>query len=145
MGPAQQRHPQQQAHRSATPPAACCSQLVGACLPPLQFRAHAPLPPCPPTTRLQVYEHLVPLVVAAADPLPLSQFTQKCCDVLLPVLEKERELGAHAFKSQFGRLNEFVCPELARRAGLADSGFNREAKTVRALRCPPARLPALPA
>lgn len=84
-----------------------------------------------PDIQRTVYEHLVPLVVAAADPLPLSQFTQKCCDVLLPVLEKERELGAHAFKSQFGRLNEFVCPELARRAGLADSGFNREAKTVR--------------
>lgn len=28
------------------------------------------------------------------------------------------------------RLNEFVCPELARRAGLSDSGYDRHAKAV---------------
>ncbi|KAL4856994.1 Protein Trigalactosyldiacylglycerol 1 [Chlorella vulgaris] len=78
-----------------------------------------------------VYNILLPLVVAADKPLPVSQFTQKCADILLPALEKGQELSAHGFKSQWGRLNEFVCPELARLAGLGDSGFNRDAKTVR--------------
>lgn len=28
------------------------------------------------------------------------------------------------------RLNEYVCPELARRVGLADSGYDRQEKVV---------------
>lgn len=46
---------------------------------------------------------LTPLVVPAPEPIPLSTFTQKCCDVLLPVLERQQELGPHEFKSQVGR------------------------------------------
>ncbi|KAL4435440.1 hypothetical protein ABPG77_006202 [Micractinium sp. CCAP 211/92] len=84
-----------------------------------------------PDVQKKVYEVLTPLVVAAPEPIPLSTFTQKCCDLLLPVLEREQELGPHEFKSQWGRLNEFVCPELARRAGLGDSGYSREHKTVK--------------
>ena len=67
--------------------------------------AHYPLPPLPPylpchqTTvplpqprpRPQVYRVLGPLAVRAADPIPLSQFTQKVCDALLPVLERQQE------------------------------------------------------
>ncbi|KAL4419804.1 hypothetical protein ABPG75_006902 [Micractinium tetrahymenae] len=84
-----------------------------------------------PDIQKKVYEVLAPLVVAAQEPIPLSTFTQKCCDLLLPVLERQQELGPHEFKSQWGRLNEFVCPELARRAGLGDGGYSREHKTVK--------------
>lgn len=46
----------------------------------------SPAPPAPalPSCR-QVYNTLVPLVVAVDKPISLSLFTQKCCDVLLPV------------------------------------------------------------
>lgn len=54
----------------------------------------------PPTRPSQVYDVLTPLVVAAPDPIPLSTFTQKCCDLLLPLLERQQELGPHEFKSQ---------------------------------------------
>ncbi len=57
-------------------------------------------PGLPPSLPCQVYEVLTPLVVAAPEPIPLSTFTQKCCDLLLPVLEREQELGPHEFKSQ---------------------------------------------
>ena len=50
---------------------------------------------------------LTPLASVADPPIPLSTFTQKCCDVLLPVLERAQELSAHEFKSQWGRLNEY--------------------------------------
>lgn len=50
-----------------------------------------------------MYGTLAPLVVAAERPIPLSNFTQKCCDVLLPVLERSASLGPHEFKSQWGR------------------------------------------
>lgn len=46
----------------------------------------SPAPPAPalPSCR-QVYNTLAPLVVAVDKPISLSLFTQKCCDVLLPV------------------------------------------------------------
>ncbi|PRW33620.1 hypothetical protein C2E21_7631 [Chlorella sorokiniana] len=96
-----------------------------------------------PDIQKVVYGTLVPLVVEVEKPMSLSQFTQKCCDVLLPLLERQQELTAHEFKSQWGRLNEFVCPELARRAGLADSGYDRQAKEVRLdLRVPSSSTPS---
>ncbi|GAB4815794.1 hypothetical protein N2152v2_002840 [Parachlorella kessleri] len=78
-----------------------------------------------------VYDSLLPLVFRAEHPIPISQFTQAACDVLLPVLPSSTgNLTDHAFKSQWGRLNEYVCPKLAELRGLGDCGFNRSAKTV---------------
>lgn len=56
---------------------------------------------------MKVYAVLTPLVEAVQDPIPISAFTQKASDLLLPVLERQQELSAHEFKSQWGRLNEF--------------------------------------
>lgn len=46
-----------------------------------------PIPTAPLAVRpnCQVFNTLVPLVVEVEKPISLSQFTQKCCDVLLPV------------------------------------------------------------
>lgn len=81
------------------------------CFGPSAPRARpAPLPPAIPEPPLfppaippaQVYAALQPLVVPSA-PIPLSAFTQKACDVLLPRLERAQELSPHEFKSQWGR------------------------------------------
>lgn len=61
-----------------------------------------------PAIEKKVYETLLPLVFRPEHPIPLSQFTQAACDALLPVLPVGSEgLSEHAFKSQWGRLNEF--------------------------------------
>eukprot|EP00887_Chlorella_sp_A99_P002960 scaffold24.g2960.t1 len=84
-----------------------------------------------PMIEKQVYAVLEPLVQRLDEPIPLSQFSQSACDALLPVLPKRRPLTDHEFKSQWGRLNEFVAPKLAAMKGWGDSGYSREEKTVR--------------